>query len=254
MTSNADSTPKSDVYLATLIKKKISDFKGYMPDSEKQILARNLGELLALAKSRGIKKSEIVIASGIPHRSEAAANSLNAYSILPDGKSKRKAKPRLCATPLPYLQLALTSANRLKMSEHDVILKLTEGSNYFSAGEEIDESAFAPAQAVWEMLKAKLAIIVERQQLKKYFRDAYTVSARFDENILAPGKWEQDTTTSLSTSYWPSVYLYTVSHANARARCTIIETGEEVEGTVHSVESVSLTLGWNSSGWVIGYL
>ncbi|MHC8405688.1 hypothetical protein [Pseudomonas sp. TMB3-21] len=254
MTSNADLPPKSDVYLATTIEKKIGSYRKHMPETERQTFARNLGTLLTSAKSSGIKKSAIVVASGVPHFPEAPANSLNAYCILSDGKSKRAAKTRLCASPAPYLKLALAAANLMNMARHDAILKLTEGSNYFSAEDEIDESAFSPAQAVWELLKAKLAVIVERHQLKQYFREAYSVSASFGESLFNSGVWEQDTSCSPSTSYWPSVYLFTISHSSARARCTIVETKSDIEGVVHSVESVFLTLGWNPKGWVVGYL
>jgi hypothetical protein len=247
---------KNVMYLATIAEKKINAYKGVMPLSEQNTLALNLGELLELAKERGIRKGDIVVASGVPHRAEAPVNALNSYCVLPKTKSRRvAAKARLCAHPQNYLRLALAAAELMGMARQDAIIKLTEGSNSFSAQNKIDEEIFSPAQAVWRLLKAKIAVIVERHQLKQYFREAYKVSAVYGESILCPPCWEQNKLTyGRSTSYWPRVYLGAVIRSSASARFNINESVTEVGGQVHAIEQVYLTLGWNSSGWIVGYL
>lgn len=57
MTPNDAQTPMSDVYLAATIEKKITGYKGHMPESEKKILARNLGELLSPRKVPELNKA-----------------------------------------------------------------------------------------------------------------------------------------------------------------------------------------------------
>jgi hypothetical protein len=245
---------KNGMYLATIAEKKINAYNGVMPLSEQNTLALNLGELLELAKDRGIRKGDIVVAAGVPHRAEAPVNALNSYCILPKMKSKRRSKARLCAHPQNYLRLALAAADLMQMMRHDAIVKLTEGSNAFSAQDEIDEEIFSPAQATWRLLKAKIAVLAERHELKQYFRDAYKVSAVFGENILRPDCWEQEIASGLSVSYWPSVYLGAVIRSSASACFNIKGSVTEVGGQVHAIEQVFLTLGWHPSGWIIGYL
>lgn len=246
---------KNGVYLATIAEKKINAYSGVMPLSEQNTLALNLGELLEQAKDQGVRKGDIVVAAGVPHRAEAPVNALNSYCILPKSKSKRRAKARLCAHPQSYLRLALAAANLMQMRRHDAIVKLTEGSNAFSAEDKIDEEIFSPAQATWQLLKARIAVIAERRELKQFFCDVQKVSAIFGENILQSDCWEQDSISScLSTSYWPSVYLGAIIRSSASARINIKGTVTEVGGQVHAIEQVFLTLGWHSSGWIIGYL
>lgn len=113
---------------------------------------------------------------------------------------------------------------------------------------------FSPARAVLQLLRAKLAVIAERHQLKQYFREAHSVSATYGENILSPEIWEQDKTGFQSTSYWPWVYLCCVIRSSKPVRCRLSDSETEVRGTVHTVEDVYLTLGWDPAGWVVGYL
>ena len=254
MTPAATTLVKNDVYLATIAEKKINAYKGVMPLSEQNTLALNLGELLTQAKSRGIQKGKIVAAAGVPHRAEAPVNALNSYCILPKAKSRRKAKARLCAHPQNYLLLALAAADLMGMAHQDAIIKLTEGSNSFGPHGEIDEEIFSPAHDVWRLLKARIAVIAERHQLKQYFRDAYEVSAVYGEDILRPGCWEQEKVPGQSASYWPSVYLGSVIRSSASASLKIKESVTEIGGLVHGIEQVFLTLGWNPSGWIVGYL
>lgn len=243
------------MYLATIAEKKINAYKGVMPQSEQNTLAVNLGELLTQAKDQGIQKGRIVIAAGVPHRPEAPVNALNSYCVLPETKSRRTAKPRLCAHPQNYLRLALAAANLMGMARHDAVIKLTEGSNSFSAQDKIDEEIFSPVHSVWRLLKARIAVIAERHQLKQYFRDAYKVSAAYGENILRPDCWEQDLTVpGRSVSYWPSVYLGAVVRSSASAHFNIKESVAKVAGHVHAIEQVFLTLGWHPAGWIVGYL
>lgn len=253
MASSAESLLKNSMYLAASAEKKIKAYSGVMPLYEKNTLALNLGELLTQAKERGIPKGDVVVKSGLPHNRDAPANALNNYCILPKTKSKRMKEARLCAHPHPYLRLALAAAELMEMAPHDAIIRLTEGSNAFTAQDRIDEDLFFPAQAVWRLLKAKLSVIAERHQLKQFFQDAYEVSAVYDENIAMPGSWEQDSI-GPSASYWPSVYLCAVVRSSASARFTAIEAYPEVGGHVHAIEQVFLTLGWHPAGWIVGYL
>ncbi|CRM76392.1 hypothetical protein [Pseudomonas sp. 24 E 13] len=254
MVSEGDSSQENSAYLALIIEKKINENKGVMPVYERKTLARNLGIMLTAAKARKVTKSAIVVESGIPHNVDAPVNALNAFCILANNKSKRTAEPRLCAHPQNYLKLALATAKLVGMARARAISQLTEGSNLFSATAKIDEEQFPPVQAVWELLRAELAVIVERHQLKQFFRDAYSVWASYDENILSPGVWEQDRILAPSTSYWPWAYLCAVSRASEPAVLTLKESDTVVSGTVHAIEQVYLTLGWDPGGWVVGYL
>ena len=254
MATSAESLMRNSAYLAAVAEKKIKEYSGVMPLYEKRTLAQNLGELLVQAKEQGVQKSDIVVKSGLRHNPDAPVNALGEYCLLPKGKSRRTKAPRLCAHPRPYLRLALAAAELMEMAPHDAIIRLTEGSNAFSAQDAIDEELFSPAQAVWRLLKAKLAVIAERHQLKQFFRDAYAVSAVYDEDIFKPKTWEQDTISRLSASYWPTVYLCTIIRSSASARLTVENTDVEVGGQVHAVEQVFLTLGWYASGWIVGYL
>jgi hypothetical protein len=107
---------------------------------------------------------------------------------------------------------------------------------------------------VWRLLKARIAVIAERHQLKQFFRDAYEVSAVYGEDILRPGCWEQEKVLGQSASYWPTAYLGAVVRSSASARFNIEESATEVGGQVHAIEKVFLTLGWHLSGWIVGYL
>jgi|GEM_PF-5320636 len=254
MTSNGASQ-KVDAYPASVSEEKINAYKGVMPVSEQRTLAQNLGELLELAREKGIRKGHIVVAADIPHPEAAPVNVLGNYCILPNTKNKRRAPPRLCAHPQPYLQLAIAAANLMDMHRHDAIVKLTEGSNLFGAQNKIDDQVFSPIQTVWGLLKARIAVIAERHELKKYFRDVHMVSATFDENILQPGCWEQGSPSfGQSASCWPTVYLCAVVRSSTPARFNVEDTAEEEDGLVHVIEQVSLTLGWHTAGWIIGYL
>ena len=254
MKSKASSSQKENSYVALIIEKKINEFRGVMPRYESKTLARNLGRLLTTAKEQKITKSAIVIESRIPHNADAPVNALNAFCILPDGKSRRLAEPRLCAHPQNYLKLALAAAKLAGMMRSSVISQLTEGSNLFSATARVDDEQLPPVQAVWELLKTELAVIIERHQLKQFFKDAYSMWASYDENILNPESWEQDKVLSPSTSYWPWAYLCAISHDSKPARLTLNENKKVVSGTVHAIEQVYLTLGWDPDGWVVGYL
>lgn len=254
MKSQASSFQEESAYLALIIEKKINEFRGVMPRYESKTLARNLGRLLTTAKEQKVTKSAIVIESGIPHNADAPVNALNAFCILPDGKSRRLAEPRLCAHPQNYLKLALATAKLAGMMRSSVISQLTEGSNLFSATARVDDEQLPPVQAVWELLKTELAIIVERHQLKQFFKDAYSMWASYGENILNPESWEQDKVLSPSTSYWPWAYLCAISRDSKPARLTLNENKKVVSGTVHAIEQVYLTLGWDPDGWVVGYL
>ncbi|SFC33791.1 hypothetical protein SAMN05216344_11483 [Polaromonas sp. OV174] len=253
MTTSAESLIRNSLYLAAVVEKKINEYSGVMPLHEKKTLAQNLGELLVQAKKQAVKKNDIVVKSGIRHNPDAPVNALGEYCLLPEAKSRRTKNPRLCAHPQPYLRLALAAAELMGMAPHDAIMRLTEGSNAFSAQDAIDEELFSPTQAVWRLLKAKLAVIAERHQLKQYFRDAYAASAVYDEDIFKPNTWEQDSV-GLSTSYWPTVYLCAVIRSSASARLTVDNIDVEVGGQVHAIEQVFLTLGWCASGWIVGYL
>ncbi len=253
MSTSAESLMRNSAYLAAVAEKKIEEYSGVMPLYEKRTLAQNLGELLVQAKEQGVRKSDVVVKSGLRHNPDAPVNALGEYCLLPKSKSRRTKEPRLCAHPLPYLRLALAAADLMEMAPHDAIIRLTEGSNAFSAQDAIDEEFFSPAQAVWRLLKAKLAVIAERYRLKQFFQDAYTVSAVYGEDIFKPNTWEQDSI-GVSTSYWPTVYLCTIIRSSASARLTVHNTNVEVGGQVHAVEQVFLTLGWHASGWIVGYL
>lgn len=253
MATSAESLMRNSAYLATVVERKIIEYSGVMPLYEKRTLAQNLGELLVQAKEQGVKKSDIVVKSGLRHNPDAPVNALGEYCLLPKAKSRRTKDPRLCAHPRPYLRLALAAAKLMEMAPHDAIIRLTEGSNAFSAQDTIDEELFSPAQAVWRLLKAKLAVIAERHQLKQFFREACAVSAVYNENIFKPDTWEQDSI-GLSASYWPTAYLCAVIRSSASARLTVDNADVEVGGQVHAVEQVFLTLGWHASGWIVGYL
>lgn len=244
---------QNTMYLGPAIEKKINQYKGVMPVSEQITLARNLGNLLTSAKKMGIKKSDIVLGAGIPCNKSAPVNVLNSYCILSEDKDKRKSKARLCAHPKNYLKLAKTASRLMGISPQSVILKLTEGSNLFGTDAEIDEEIFAPAKAVWKLLVSKLSVIVERQKLKDFFREAYNSCAQYDENIFEPRTWEQDKSQSLSTSYWPWVYLCAVSRSSKSAIFKPHDSDEKIRGTMHAVEQVYITLGWDPDGWVVGY-
>lgn len=177
MAPPAETLVKNSMYIAAIVEEKINGYKGVMPQSERITLALNLWELLTLAKERKIQKGAIVVASGVSFNVEAPANALGNYCLAPKAKSQRMAKPRLYAHPQNYLKLACAAADLMRISRHEAIIKLAEGSNYFSVQEQIDEAIFSPTQAVWRLLKTRLAVIVERHQLKQYFRDAYEVSA-----------------------------------------------------------------------------
>ena len=254
MISQASPSQENSAYLALIIEKKINEHKRAMPLYERKTLARNLGVMLTAAKAQKVTKNSIVIESGIPHYADAPVNSLSAFCILPNNKNKRAAEPRLCAHPQNYLKLALAIAKLVGMARPRAIGQLTEGSNLFSATAKIDEEQFPPVQAVWELLKAELAIIVERHQLKQFFLDAYSVRASYNENLMSPGSWEQDRMLAPSTSYWPWVYLCAVSRSSEPALLTLKENEKVVNGTVHAIEQVYLTLGWDPGGWVVGYL
>lgn len=254
MKLQASSSQENSAYLALIIEKKINEYRGVMPLYERKTLARNLGRLLTTAKERKVTKSAIVIESRIPHNADAPVNALNAFCILPDSKSRRSAEPRLCAHPQNYLKLVLAAAKLAGMMRSSVISQLTEGSNLFSATARVDDEQLPPVQAVWELLKTKLAIIVERHQLKQFFKDAYSMWASYDENILNPESWEQDRGLAPSTSYWPWAYLCAISRDSKPARLTLSENKKVVSGTVHAIEQVYLTLGWDPDGWVVGYL
>lgn len=253
MATTAESLMRNSVYLAAVAERKINEYSGVMPLSERRTLAQNLGELLVQAKEQGVKKGDIVVKSGLPHNPGAPVNALGDYCLLPKPRSRRTSPPRLCAHPQPYLSLARATAELMEIAPHDVIIRLTEGSNAFSPQGAIDEKLFSPAQAVWRLLKAKLAVIAERHQLKQFFRDAYAVSAVYAENFFKPDTWEQDPL-GLSASYWPTVYLCAVIRSSASARLTVDNADVDVGGQVHAVEQVFLTLGWHASGWIIGYL
>lgn len=250
--ASSSSAQEYSAYLALIIEEKINEYKGVMPVYERKTLARNLGRLLTTAKEQKVKKSAIVIESRIPHNADAPANALNTFCILPN--SKRTAEPRLCAHPQNYLKLALATAKLAGMMRSSVINQLTEGSNLFSATARLDDEQLPPVKAVWELLKTELAIIVERHQLKQFFKDAYSMWASYDENLLNPESWEQDRVLAPSTSYWPWAYLCAISRDNKPARLTLNEKKRVVSGTVHVVEQVYLTLGWDPDGWVVGYL
>jgi hypothetical protein len=252
--SQATSAQGESAYHALLIEKKINAFRGVMPRYESKTLARNLGAILTTAKKWKVTKSAIVIESNIPHNADAPVNALNAFCILPDGKTRRLAEPRLCSHPKNYLKLALAAAKLAGMTRSLVITQLTEGSNLFSSATSVGEEKLPPLQAVWELLKTELAIIVERHQLKQYFKDAYSVGASYGENILEPESWEQDKVFSPSTSYWPWAYLCAISRDSKPARLTLKEDSKVVNGTVHAIEQVYLTLGWDPDGRVVGYL
>ena len=253
MAPPAETLVKNSMYIAAIVEEKINGYKGVMPQSERITLALNLWELLTLAKERKIQKGAIVVASGVSFNVEAPANALGNYCLAPKAKSQRMAKPRLYAHPQNYLKLACAAADLMRISRHEAIIKLAEGSNYFSVQEQIDEAIFSPTQAVWRLLKTRLAVIVERHQLKQYFRDAYEVSAVYGEDVFDPKCWKQDPI-GPSTSYWPSVYLGAVIRSSASAHLTIEKIDAEVGGQVHAIEQVFLTLGWQPSGWVVAYL
>jgi hypothetical protein len=253
MDSNDETLQQNTMYLASAVEKKIIEHKGILPRSEQTTLARNLGALLTSAKKMGIKKSDIVLDSGIPCNKYAPVNVLNSYCILSEEKDKRKSKARLCAHPKNYLKLALTASRLMGIAPQDAILRLTEGSNSFGADGEIDEEIFAPAKAVWKLLASKLAVIVERQKLKDFFREAYDCYASYDEDIFESETWKQDKLLSPSTSYWPSVYLCAVSRNSKPALFKTDYSDEKTRGTMHAIEQVYLTLGWDPDGWVVGY-
>ncbi|CUJ58181.1 Uncharacterised protein [Achromobacter aegrifaciens] len=225
-----------------------------MPQSERNTLATNLWDLITQAKEKNIPKSAIVIQSGVPHNQSAPVNALGGYCLAPAHRDKRTVRPRLYAHPRNYLRLAIAAAELVQLPRHDAILKLTEGSNHFSDQEPLGEDEFAPAEAIWRLLKLRLAVIVERLQLKQFFKAADSLSAAYEcETFEKTARWKQNRT-GLATSYWPSAYLCTVIKASEPARCMYADIGEEIEGIVHAVERVSLTLGWSAAGWIIAYL
>lgn len=256
MSTPTTSELNADIYLARIVEKKIAAYNGQMPEYERRTLARNLGELIEQVKEYGFRKGEVVVAANIPHTSKAAAvNALGNYCLLADTKSRRTTRPRLSAYPKNYLLLARAAANLLKIPSHEAIIKLTEGSNAFGVHDEIDQELFSPAEATCDLLRSKLAVIVERHKLKEYFRQAYEVSAAFGEDIFEnETTWGQDCFKHPSTSCWPGVYLGTVSRSSVSARLSIEGFDSEFEGCVHTVEQVFLSLGWKQAGWIVGYL
>lgn len=254
MNAQTEPAPENDTHLASIIERKINKYKGVMPAYERKTLASNLGMLLAAAKESGITKTAIVIESGISHNVDAPVNALNAFCILPGDKNKRAAKPRLYAHPQAYLKLALAAAQLMGVTRPRVINQLTEGSYLFSTVGEIDEERFLPVQEMWDLLKAKLAVVVERHKLKQFFSDAHKLCASYGDDLASPEAWTQDKILAPSTSYWPWAYLCAISRSSKPARLILEESGKKVSGTVHAIEQVYLTLGWDPGGWIVGYL
>lgn len=93
MKSDSTELYKNTMYLAAIIEKKIIEYKGVMPLSEQKIFALNLGGLITLAKEMGVKKSDIVVASGVRHNKDAPVNILNSYCILAEGKVSVRLRP-----------------------------------------------------------------------------------------------------------------------------------------------------------------
>jgi hypothetical protein len=57
---------------------------------------------------------------------------------------------------------------------------LTEGSNAFSGRPEIDMEKFTPAEAVWQLLRTKLSVLVKKHCLREFFRAAQELSAVYE--------------------------------------------------------------------------
>lgn len=255
MSPQSTRQPNRDAYVALECEEKIWNFKGLIPWSERQILASNLGELLMLAGQKGLSKSQIVINSGIKCPGYAPVNALANYSLLPAEKSRRKSKARLKARPQDYLSLALAAADEMKMPREEAILRLTDGSNEFSTQGKLQDDIFSTAQHVWLLLRAKLAVIVERYKLKAYFAEAYKLSVSYGPRPYSAEPWQQDNDSiEGSTSYWPQVCLGTVTRSTAIAEAEHHPSGVKGRGLVFAVEEVYLTLGWSHPDRVIAYL
>ncbi|EKM98224.1 MULTISPECIES: hypothetical protein [unclassified Acidocella] len=254
-------TRSANIYLARLVNEQILAYKGVLPQYERNTLARNLAEIIGRAKAekKNFKKGDIVIKAGVrPGTSDAGAvNALNSYCLLPEYKSKRKAKARLHAHPLNYLKLALSAAELAGWPRHKAIMMLTEGSNAFSGRSEIDMVKFTPAEAVWQLLRAKLAVLVEspKYRLREFFRSAQELSAvhGYDLTRNITG-WQQEEFGDRSTSHWPTVCLTTIIRSSASARLLFEGADREVNGEVIGAEEACLTLGWDLADKIVGYM
>lgn len=260
-THSGDEMHSANIYLAIIAEKKIRAYQGVLPQYERNTLAKNLAEIMDRAKTekKKLKKGDIVIKAGVrPKTSDASAvNALNSYCLLPHHKSKRKANVRLHARPLNYLKLALAAAELVGWPSHKAVMMLTGGSNAFSGRPEIDMEKFTPADAVWKLLRTKLALLVEnpKYQLREFFRSAQELSAMhgydWDKEIIG---WWQQKSGGRSTSHWPSVCLTTIIRSSASAHLQFDGADGEVDGEVICAEEVYLTLGKDLADRIVGYL
>jgi hypothetical protein len=251
----------ANIYLVRVAEEQILAYKGVLPQHERNALARNLAEIItsAMAEKKKFKKGDIVTKAGVrPGTSDAGAvNALNSYCLLPEHKSKRKAKPRLHAHPLNYLKLALAAAELAGWPRYKAIMMLTEGSNAFSGRPEIDIVKFTPAEAVWQLLRTKLAAVAEnpKYRLRKFFRSAGELSAVYGYDWAREiTGWQQEKYGGRSTSYWPSVCLTTIIRSSASAHLLFDGTDREVDGEVIGAEEVYLTLGFDLADRIVGYM
>lgn len=252
MPHNAQPPASTNILTARAAQKKMLDYKGRLPELERTVLARNLGELLQEAKASGVPKGSIVLDAGIACSSpEAASNALSKYCL--KAGHKRTSPIKLSADPKKYLALALSAAKLTKKSSYEAVLKLAEGSNAFGRHQQIDEAQFLPADTVWQLLRLRLVEIIQRHSLKEYFREVHEVRARYKEHLFGDEDWQQDFSSGRSTSGWPFAFLGVIVRSSATARLEVEGAKGEVGGTVQVVEGVRLILGWED-GAVSAYL
>lgn len=247
MSHKAKPPTNTNVLIARAAEQKMLNYKGRLPESERTVLARNLGELLQDAKALGVAKGSVVLDAGIPCSSpEAASNALSKYCLR--AGHQRTSPIKLSADPKKYLSLALSAAKLTKKPPYEAVLKLTEGSNAFGRHQKIDEAQFLPADTVWQLLRLRLVEIIRRYSLKDYFREVHEVRARYKEHLFGDDDWQQDWYQDYSTSGWPFTFLGIIVRSTTSARIKVEGAKSEVGGIVQVVEGVRLVLGWEDPG------